>query len=196
MREKRSEAGRQKSDIGGRTDLRPAIFDLRLRTCGARRGQALLELVVGLVAMLVVIAGLLQIGGLNRLHTRAMIEARGDAAQRVYGTVNTLDSHYILDCTPGDDGRRYTRDDGFTLASFATFQDHVLDYAQLPALPLQNVRPGNPVDSLSVSPDFDLVHGQMTYATNLFPIVRDLIYNANSIDVRADVFMTRLGDLP
>ena len=160
-----------------------------------RRGQAILELVVGLVAMLVVFAGLLQIGGLNRLHTRAMIEARSDAANRMFGGVNAPDANYIRDRTPGPDGRRYTRDDAFNTAFAGNFQDHVLDYAQL--VPLRNARPNNSIGNLDFNPtDFDLVHVQKTYATNLFPIMRDLIYNANSIDVRADVFMTRLGGLP
>ncbi|MEI7436247.1 MAG: hypothetical protein WCL16_05525 [bacterium] len=157
-------------------------------------GQAILELVVGLVAMLVIIAGLLQIGGLNRLHTRAMIQARSEAAEHMLSGATSTDAHYILDCTPGNDLRRYTRDDGFAPASSVNLQNHLLDYAQLELL--QNARPNNPIVNLAANPDFGLVHGQMTYTTNLFPIVRDLIYNANFIDVHADAFMTEIEGLP
>ncbi len=212
VRSRKSEVGGRRSEIGinrptsdlrlppsalrlPTSDLRLLTSDLRPPTSDSRHGQAIIELVVGLVVMLIVFAGLLQIGGLNRLHTRTMIEARSDAANRMFFGAATPDAHYILDCTPGPDGRRYTRDDAFDTAAVGNFQGHVLAYAKL--IPLEGVRPHNSINNLDTDPTaLDLVHGQQTYATNLYPIMRDLVYGTNSIDVHSDVFMTRIEGLP
>ena len=156
-----------------------------------------------MVALLVVFAGLLQIGALNLLHTNAMTQARSDAANRMLSGPGTLDAHYIRDITPGPDERRYTRDDDFTQASAADLQGHVLGYACAQQYGLQEARPNNAFGNMDANPTpqnaFDMVHGQQTYPTNLFPIVRDLIYSINNsdyIDVHVHVFMTGIWGLP
>ena len=51
--------------------MRPGVQQFK-----ARDGQAIVEFIVGLVAVLVLFAGLLQVASLAKTHTDTMVEAR------------------------------------------------------------------------------------------------------------------------
>lgn len=164
------------------------------RTLAAtRRGQAMVELIVALVAILVVLTGLTQIGQFGILHSETMRKARRDAGLLAVQDAQAWSApDYILDRTPGADNRRYSRDDDFTAANPADFASHVVAYAN--PMTLQNVIAGNRVSALWNSSfpqlSFGFVHGDATETTNLLPVVRHLIYDAETLNVQSHVWMT------
>jgi hypothetical protein len=158
-----------------------------------RTGQAMVEFIVALVAALVVIAALAQIGAIGRLHSALMNNARRNAgALALLDTQTLAGPDYILNRTPGNDGARYTRDDGFLAASAADFSGHVIQYAHPADLGAR--RPGNAISGLDGNPfpqlTFGLVYGRDAQTTNLMPIVRHLFYAADEIEVEHEVYMT------
>lgn len=157
------------------------------------RGQAMVEFVVALVSILVLLVGLTQVSQLGLLHSETMRKARREAGlQALQDVQNWSAPDYIRDRTPGGDSRRYSRDDGSTAANPADLSSHIIAYAN--PVTLQGMVPGNQVSALGNNsfPQLSLgfVRGNSMETTNLLPIVRHLIYNANSVDVQCDVWMT------
>ena len=163
-------------------------------------GQAMIELMAGLVVVLAVFAGLLQIASLTRTHTEANVEARREAGSLTM--LDTLDGlpltmpDYMRDRFEGPDTRRHSRDDTFDNANPANFdglitQQTAPDQAGWDAL---NSVPGNAVSGLNGNPNpvamFGLVRGQEEDQVELIPAVRSLLYHADSIDVEGKAWMT------
>jgi hypothetical protein len=156
-----------------------------------RRGQALIEMTVALVAILAILAALLQIGLLSRVHLDTIGEARGNAAQ--YAISDTYQSmqpsaDMIQSWSEGDDGRRYSRDDAVALGSGQFLRQSVIPVSR-PA-ELQRLVPGNRFFSLQnndpVAEEFEFVRGTAeSRPVPLLPVVRHLLYNAETIRLEA-----------
>jgi type II secretory pathway pseudopilin PulG len=71
------------------------------------------ELMVAIIIVILLLAGLIQIGQLANAHTRTMVTARSLAAQAAMAdTYNQAgEATYIYNWQAGPDGQRYTRDD-------------------------------------------------------------------------------------
>ena len=167
-----------------------------------RGGQALVEFMIGLVAVLVLFAGLLQVASLSRIHTDTMVEARRLAAEQAMLDVDTLTSpDYIHDWQQGDDQKSYTRDDNFTTANPSDFDTRIVDRAggDTDGWDLIDSAPGSRFPDLhgSSAPGslFGLVEGTDSGTIDLLPAVQHLIYAAPSIQVRCNVWMTRTKGL-
>jgi len=158
----------------------------------------MVELIVGLVAVLALFAGLLQIASLSRAHTEALVEARREA-----GALAMLDAdvfalpEYIQDWEEGPDGKRHTRDDVFRAADPAAFQGIVVERAaeDEEAWEVLDRVPENAVSSLHGSAipaaDFGFVRGYDSRRVGLITAVQSLLYRAPSITVEAEVWMTQ-----
>jgi len=165
-------------------------------------GQAIVEFIVGLVAVLVLFAGLLQVASLTKTHTDTMVSARRLAAEQAMMDVDAPTSpDYIAAWRIGADRKAYTRDDTFSPGDAGGFEDRIVDRAaqDLGGWGIVDGITGNRVSDLhgSAAPGslFGLVEGQDRRSVDLLPAVRDLIYAAPSIDVRCDVWMTRTKGL-
>lgn len=165
----------------------------RVRASG-KSGQALLELVAGLVAILVLFAVIVQLGRLQRAHTETLMEARAEAGERALQEVymSTLPGpEYIRDWAPGDDEQAYSRDDTPQLGSPGTLAQNILPIAQPQQLALYV--PDNPITehSTSVSMDaFSLINGTAnSESIALLPIIQRLIYAEESISMEARVWL-------
>ena len=165
-------------------------------------GQALVEFMVGLVAVLVLFAGLLQVASLSRIHTDTMAEARRLAAEQAMMDVDVPTSpDYIHDWRVGDDQEAYTRDDDFTTANPSDFDTRIVDRAggDTAGWDRINAAPGDRLPTLHGSSDpgslFGLVEGTDSGTIALLPAVQHLIYAAPSIQVRCNVWMTRTKGL-
>ena len=166
-----------------------------------RQGQAIAEFAVTIVAMLVVVAGLLQIGLLSRAHTQVMQDARTEAGLQAFTAAYTLPlpgPRYILDWTPGPDGRTYSRDDEPNTTAPDAISAGVVQYAH-PADLARQV-PDNQLSpmqaSLNVLPAFALVHGHKeSDSIPLYPVVRRLLYNRDSITVEGDAWLVWTGGI-
>ncbi len=80
-------------------------------TRAKRDGQAMVEFVVALVAVLFVAAGLLLVASLIRADTATFVEATGEAVSRSMSMGLAASFSPIADWEPGRDGMRHTKDD-------------------------------------------------------------------------------------
>jgi hypothetical protein len=165
-----------------------------------RSGQAMTELMVALVALLVLFAGLLQVVSLSRVHTDTMVEARRDAAKAAMqsGMVIAGAPQYIRDWQAGPDGRRYTLDDTHTDADPFAFQNNIIERAVIQPSDWTWIDkvPNNGLTWLhtSVNPVscFGFVRGKDTETVPLLPLIQNLVYQAPQVEVQSTVWMTRM----
>ncbi len=163
----------------------------------SRSGQAMVELIVGMIVILALVAGMLQVASLTRAHTAVMVEARGRAGGLAMSDAFiTAIPDYIADVEVGPDGRSYSRDDTHTAASLVDLDNVIVtptapaagDWAYLDAVP------GNRVSALHRSPapvlEFGLIGTEEHAVIALLPAVRTLLYDAEEIEVEAKVWMT------
>jgi len=157
----------------------------------------MIEIMVGLIALLVLIAGLLQVASLTKAQTDTMVEAREEAGRRsLSDTSLSAPPEYIQKIDAGADGRTYSYDDTKTRASGARFHDTITartvsDQSQWDILEesenksfseLNNA--GSPIST------FGLLNGNASRTITLRPAVRSLIYRAEEIEIESDVWST------
>ncbi len=156
-------------------------------------GQAAVEFVIGLVAILALLGGVIQIGRLALAQTRCQAEARTAAGRLAISPSAPLTepAAYLTDWMPGRDRRRHTRDDQRLVSSNAAAlpRDLVgrarLDWA--PGLP------ANPFSQLAASAlpgaQFYLVKGQHSESVPVLPVFQRLVYAAPAIVVEGDAWL-------
>lgn len=161
----------------------------------------MVELIVGLVALLAIFAGILQLASLTRTHTDTMVAARqqaGALAMLDLGSGSGLLTapEYIHDWDPAGDERQITADDlpipddpgpfAVTVVEQASPNDAGWTVmARVPNNPVLGLR-GN----MAPASFFGLVRGHETRSVPIIPAVRDLIYRSDSIEVESEVWMT------
>mgnify|MGYP001587526695 CR=1 FL=1 len=158
----------------------------------AQSGQAMVEFVVAIVAIIVLAAGLLQFAHLSAAHTVTAYEARREAgAYALMATAPFSSPDYILDRTVGADGAAYSRDDGHIGALPGIFSAQVVDFADPAALGSR--LPGNAISGLYGDPfphlEFGMTHGSATKHVPLLPVIRSLVYKAPEIELESEVWM-------
>jgi hypothetical protein len=166
----------------------------------SRSGQAMIEVIVGLVAMVVLIAGLIQIVKLTRAQTEAMIDAREMVGALAFDD-DPLSAFpgYIEDVEVGPDGRTYTGDDTTSDANAGEFDTRIVrrlvspdneanEWDTLDALPSSAFTSLH--ESLAPSTEFGLLRGQASTTIPTDPAIRQLLYNADEIEVECEVWMT------
>ncbi len=160
-----------------------------------RRGQALLELAIMLVAVMVIVAGLIQIGRLALVHLDTIHEARGLAAQ--YAMSETYQSmlpsaRWIQEWDEGRDGRRYSRDDAAVIGS-----SHGLRHFVLPVARPGDLRariPQNRISRLQYAEqpieEFEMVRASTeSRPVPLLPVARHLLYRADTIRLESEAVL-------
>ena len=168
-----------------------------------RRGQAIVEFVIGLVVVLVLLSGLLQIASLAMTHTHTMVAARLQAAQLAMMDADVVSSPaHILGWEAGPDLKTYTRDDYTTTQIDPSGFNNVIveNAAENPAgWNLINLAPTNRISELRGNgtpvAQFGLVKGSDQQSVPLLPAFQHLIYASPSINVKCDVWMTHTKGL-
>ncbi|MDA1044392.1 MAG: hypothetical protein O3C57_04125, partial [Verrucomicrobia bacterium] len=163
-----------------------------------RSGQAMIEFIVSLVAFLALFAGLLQIMTLSMTHSEVMDNARRQAGERALSRSVFFDTpDYIHEWEAGDDERRYSVDDESSDANEADFLMTIVDKAGASRsdwLVLDLVR-DNEVSILRYSPStatrLGLVQGIDSEPVPLLPAVKHLLYDADEIIVKSEIWMPR-----
>lgn len=160
----------------------------------------MVELVVGMVALLVIFSALLLVARLGDRHTHAMIEARAEAGQYAMSDIYMLESpgpQFIYDWDEGPDGRRHSADDRPQSAD-PTLAATVLVNPSKPR-EIELLVPGNQVSALSsgsLLSGMHLVHGlERTEELPLSALEQHLIYGAESVRVEANVWLSWTKDL-
>ena len=155
----------------------------------------MIEIIIGLVAVLALFAGLVQIASLAKAQNECLAAARQQAGLwSVSGTTMSGTPDYIGRWNNGPDERPYTRDDRFDRASMAAFQMVIADKAvAAPAdWPLMDSMPHNYIARLHGSQwptaDFGLIGDTERRTVPLLPAVQDLLYDKADITVECDVW--------
>ena len=157
-----------------------------------RSGQAMLEFIVGIVGMLALLAGLLQLVTLANAHL-----ARRNAGRLALSNQLVRDNpDYIRTWHAGADERTYSRDDDYNHANpnvfRAYFPERVVgrpdDWRVMEAVP------HNPIADIRDAPDpadaFGMVSDREYRNVPLLPAVRHLLYRADRLEIESEVWMT------
>lgn len=174
----------------------------RLRGDTGRNGQALVELMVGLIAILALVAGLVQVVSLARSRTDSLVEARKMAGElALMGAPVAAAPEFIRDWSEGPDGRRHTRDDRFTRADAMEFSRIIVEQAAPDASGWRRLQ-SIPVDALSSlrgdpapTARFGFVRGRDRREVPLLPAVQSLLYRSPSIEIESEVWLAVTGGL-
>ncbi len=161
------------------------------------KGQSLIELMVGLVALIVLIAGIVQVAGLTRIQTDALVEARREVGNRVFldAPVSELPD-FIEDITAGQDQRTYSSDDVRTSADPTAFRSTIAARAAGGASEwsVLNSLPSSPFSDLynASTPvtEFGLLQGDASASVATIPAVQSLLYDSPEIEINCEVWMT------
>lgn len=150
------------------------------------------ELVIALVVLLVLCAGMVQLGTLCLRHTAVMQESRREAAVLAMDTVSPFSApNFMADRQEGDDGVRYSKDDQFLYGDVNAFLAGLPVYADPDAL--EQWAPGNIISETAGSQFphllLGLVEGSEEDSVTLWPVVRRLIYAADSVDVEGSTWL-------
>ena len=173
-----------------------------MRPCSTIEGQAMIEFMVGLVAVLALFVGLLQIAVLTKVQTESMVEARREAGKRAIMGLDILSSpHSIRDWEEGSDSKRHTADDEYTPATSGEFNNTIVrkaavdseDWGLIDGV-LAN-RVSRLRDSGASVFELGLVRGYHRETVELMSAVQSLLYRAESIDIESEVWMTQTGDI-
>lgn len=161
----------------------------------------MVELMIGLVAVLACFAALVQFVSLNRAHHATLTAARRTAGELALrdtgpGTGQISDADYIKDWSPGPDGKRHTRDDTHTTGNAGAFSDRIVGQSVADGSEWDVLQraPGDAVSPLFGQPNpsalFGLVSAGDRETVPVLPAVRSLLYRADSIEVESEVWMT------
>ncbi len=162
---------------------------------GSRSGQAMAEMIVALVGILVVFAGLLAIAHLGYSQSSVMLQARDSAGQDAMSSdcrTEVPSPMFLVNWNPGRDKSKFSADDEPQPADPSIAVQKIVG----PCKPddLDSYVKGNHISALkssSMLDSFCFVHARVT--TNnitLPPIVRHLIYNESNFHIDGDVTLT------
>ena len=166
-----------------------------------RQGSAMLELMIGLVTIVALFAGLVQIVSLSGARHATHVEARSMAGLNALddlgnGMGQLSDADYIADWDAGDDGRRHTYDDSASGGSPMSFSDDIVQSSSPDGAGWSIIQQaaGDRLSPLLGQPNpaalFGLVEGEANATVELLPAVKSLLYNADSIEVESRAWMT------
>ncbi|WFB35639.1 pilus assembly protein [Kiritimatiellota bacterium B12222] len=171
------------------------------KTLHSKSGQAMVEFCIGLIAILTVVAGTIQLGRMGLARMEARVDATGTVSALSMNSGSTsirLVRNYIQENTEGLDGRTYSMDDTSTIGNAAEVYDQLLrnNHPQL----LHRYAPNNTLASIQNSIDLmgetALVSStSYEYDIPVMPIIRKLIFNQETVDLEVSSWTIRTGDL-
>ena len=158
----------------------------------ARSGQAITEFVVGIIAVLVITACLVQIGVMSKIHTDVMSSAREKAGYlAIAPPLLPPAADYLAKWDNGADKVNYSVDDASSPGDIGDFKARMVAYAH-PADLESKVGPNkiSNLDGIPLGVMDGLVEGHDSETVPLLPAVKDLVYAADWIKVESVVWMT------
>ena len=163
-------------------------------------GQAMMEFLVGIVVVLVVVGGLIQLGMLSDLRTTNYMDATEEAANwsMTNGGDDSLIYPYIERIDDGPDSHTYSADDREIGKNAVDVYNGIVRYGR-PDDVAQHTRDNAWTELGSANDIMDelgMVRGsKSTTSLRFLPIVRNLIYQADRIDIRTEVYGVRQGGI-
>lgn len=171
------------------------------RTSASRSGQAMAELVVALICILIVVSGMLQLVLLGTADTNTLVEATSQAANRATSNVILSENFRpISDWEVGQDGFAQTKDDQPVRGNLQPISSRIagatapggdwsaLDNARHDAISRLNhgMQPGT---------TFGLVSGEASESVETLPVATALFGLSDPVEVANTVWMTATGGL-
>jgi hypothetical protein len=158
----------------------------------------MIELIIGLVSIVALFAGLIQMVSISRARHDTQYEARSEAGENSLSDLYTLfsDAEFIEDWDTGDDERRHTRDDSAAAGDSFGFNAAIVEASSPDEDGWTTIEeaPGDYLSMLRGAPNpaqlFGLVEGRAEEDVSLLPAVRSLLYDADSVEVESRVWMT------
>ncbi len=170
-----------------------------------RSGQAIVEFIVGMVAVLTLLAALFQVASLAKTHTDVMIEARRQAAELALTDLSSgLDTlsnpNWLRDWEVGPDERPHSADDLPVAGDPTDFRGLIVERAaEGEAWQIMHEIPGNRLVQLRSAIDpgnlFGLVRGHNAQTVPLLPAARNLFYDAETVQIQSEVWIPWLKGL-
>jgi hypothetical protein len=162
----------------------------------ARAGQAIAEFVVGLIALVVLFMGMLQIQYLAHNHTKALNDARAQAGQDALQTPYILRYNvprWIGDWNNGRDNVIYSQDDTVVSGNPGSVTAGIVSHAH--PTDLSTYAPGNELsaaaNTATLIDGLMLTHGrERSPPVAMFPIIKHLVYDTDSITMQGDAWLT------
>ena len=172
----------------------------------ARAGQALAELVAGLIGIVVLIMGMLLIEALARTHTYTMNTARAQAGQDAIMTPYIMRYNvptWISDWVSGQVWNQslqrsvntpYSQKDTSRAGNPGVITGGIVAHAD--PTDLSTYAPGNEISAAATTTglmnELFLTHGRekATVDLNLFPIIHHIVYAKDSITMQGDAWLT------
>jgi hypothetical protein len=177
----------------------PRIMHGSSHTFSRRSGQALVELAVGLLVIVLLTTGIIGFVQLSGAKGETLAEARAEAGRKAAsgGLAVSQSPDFFRDWEEGADGLRHTADDTKQRDSASRLQNlagqSVPDESQWALLESRRhssmARLGRgtfPMGALS------MVHAEEARTVELSPAMRDWIVGKDSITVASDVWLPRL----
>lgn len=170
-----------------------------------RAGQAMVEFVVGLIALLVVAVGILAVAALVRADTDSFAEAQEEAVRRSMGNATPDSFTPVSDIEPGPDKLPLTKDDKAVHGSLGGMRSriaaHALPANGSPPLGPDGADPGHEAvgsfgrggagDSL-----FSLRVGRGKAEAELPPAAQPLLGLESPATLRNEVWLPQTGGVP
>ena len=160
-------------------------------------GQALLEVCVCMIGIVVVLLAMLELSRISMLRTETMMEARANVAAIMQSdTVLSPTPRFLRTWDEGPDGKRYTADDVPVSASSASFYQTTVersvsdasDWNILSRIPNEIVTMRNSPQLLADR--FGLLRGEASATTALLPGFQRFVHRDGSITIESEVWMT------
>ena len=159
------------------------------------RGQAVIELLIAMIALLVALAAILQISVTGHESIRNMAEARGDADSNAKNDVGAFTGGTIGTWEDGDDALRYTADDEGTAPVFYGLEDYEaeltggFDVTSLDALGFYDELSPQLIPS-SIGLSSVVYEGEASRTVEIEPALRSLLFmTVDEIQLNDKIYM-------
>ena len=174
-------------------------FSRRAASAAKRTGQAVVELVITLLAVLVILGGLLQLLVLAHADTATMAEATAAAADSA-STAGAFAESFtpVRDWRPGRDGQILTRDDEEVKGSVAGFRSDIASRT-FPAGDSSSLDDASSTDirsfsELGATASFGFVHARAEQDVEVLPLSGPL-FGLRRAQTGNDVWMVKVNDI-
>jgi hypothetical protein len=170
-----------------------------------KKGQAMVELLCGLVSIIILVAALAQVGLISYAHTGVVVESRQKMAEAmVNSSMSASADGYLADWDDGADGQAYTADDEEDYGNASPFLGVLAWNMKLEEMEAVSQADGNKltdlqyVGSSSVPDHFDIMRAEaVDEPISIFPLLRRLLFLNDEIEIEHRVYMPlRNGILP
>ncbi len=182
---------------GSSESLKTVLCKTQTDECRKTGGQALIEVCVCLVGIVVILIAMVELTKISMIHIMTITQARANVASIMQDEIVLFPTaNFLQTWDAGPDGKRYTADDVPVTATVASFHGTTVEKS-VPNAAYWSVFADNPNKIVGlhntsplVAPFFGLLKGQASETTQLLPGFQRFIYGAETITIQSEAWMT------